>query len=96
VSTEHLCRQFKAWCGTSIGRYIRLLRLNRAAGLLWGTAIPISEIAFLCGFCDQSQLTREMDALFSLSPHSFRQMAPCIGNARLAAVGRISIVQEAQ
>jgi AraC-like DNA-binding protein len=77
VSASYLCRQFRKNVGVNTTHYSRLLRLNRAAGLLWGTAKPICDIATSCGFSDQPHLSRELMAIFGLSPSFFRQLAPC-------------------
>ena len=90
VSTAYLCRLFKSAFGTSVSRYQRLLRVSRAAGLLWGSCLPIDAVAAVCGFTDQSHLTRQMLDLFALTPSVFRRLAPCVGNARLAHIDLLS------
>ncbi|MCA1731892.1 MAG: helix-turn-helix domain-containing protein, partial [Actinobacteria bacterium] len=44
----------------------------RAKELLISTTLPLAEIALLCGFANQSHLTRHFKRLFGASPKAFR------------------------
>lgn len=76
VHPIHLAQTFRRFHGTSIGGYLRRLRLDRARRELIGTRKPISEIAFECGFSDQSHLTRMFKAAFGETPGRFRSRLP--------------------
>lgn len=84
LTEAYLCRAFRYAYRTTISNYVGIVRAARAAGLLWGSREPISEIAALCGFADQSHLTRSITSRFGVSPAQFRRLAPCLGKPRLA------------
>ena len=84
VSPQHLCRAFKRHLGVTIGQYSLLLRLDYARGLLWGTGMPIAEVAAETGFSDQAHLTRALHAHSMKTPARLRWKAPCLDLASLA------------
>ncbi len=60
---------FEAAAGLKPKRAARLLRLGRAIELIeTADKPPLSEIAYACGFSDQSHLTREFQHLAAISP----------------------------
>ncbi len=87
VSPQHLCRAFKRHLGVTIGQYSLLLRLDYARGLLWGTGVPIAEVAAETGFSDQAHLTRALSAHSLKTPARLRWKAPCLDPACLALTG---------
>ena len=90
VSLNYLCRTFRLSFGVSMRDHLQMLRLNRAAGLLWGTTLQLGEVAAICGFFDQAHLTHAMARRFGITPQLFRSLAPCIGNERLSHLGRLN------
>jgi len=58
VSAAHLSRAFRAAHDTSIPRFVRALRVRRAALLLAQTQRPVADVAVAAGFYDQSHLNR--------------------------------------
>ncbi len=79
VSPQHLCRAFKRHNGMTIQQYAVALRLDYARGLLWGTGMPISQVAAETGFADQSHLTRVLVSHSDKTPARLRRRAPCLG-----------------
>jgi AraC family transcriptional regulator len=77
VSTAYLCRSFKRLMGVTLREYGLLLRIDKARGLLWGTHMPIPEVAAETGFADQSHLTRTLASLSRQTPLRLRLTAPC-------------------
>lgn len=77
VSTTYLCRSFKRAMGVTPQQYGLLLRLDKARALLWGTALPIPDVAAETGFADQSHLTRSLTMLSNQTPLRLRRTAPC-------------------
>ncbi len=77
VSTTYLCRSFKRVMGVTLREYGLLLRVDKARGLLWGTHMPIPEVAAETGFADQSHLTRTLASLSRQTPLRLRMTAPC-------------------
>lgn len=73
VHAVYLNRSFKRHFGTTIGDYVRQLRLQRAVQLLTTSEFPISRIAAEVGFCDQSHLTNLFRRCMHCAPGSFRK-----------------------
>lgn len=75
VSVRHLNRLF---CGqkTTVVRTIKARRLQLAHHMLWDMArmpLGIGEIAFLCGFSDQSLFNRQFRSAFGMTPKEVRR-----------------------
>jgi transcriptional regulator GlxA family with amidase domain len=77
VSTTYLCRSFKRLMGLTLQQYGLLLRIDKARGLLWGTRLPLPDIAAETGFADQSHLTRSLATLSKQTPFRLRMTTPC-------------------
>jgi AraC-like DNA-binding protein len=77
VSTQYLCRAFRKYTGVSLQQYGVALKLDHARGLLWGSGVPISQIAAHTGFADQSHLTRALSQRSSQTPRALRRLGPC-------------------
>lgn len=58
VHPIHLARTFRRHYGRSIGRYVRSLQVERALAMITDTSTPLSEIALVTGFYDQSHMAR--------------------------------------
>ena len=76
VSPQHLCRAFKQRLGVTIGQYSLALRIDYARGLLWGSDLPICEVAAETGFFDQAHLTRVLGLRSERTPARLRWTAP--------------------
>jgi AraC-like DNA-binding protein len=74
VSAAHLSRAFRAAHGVTIPRFLRGLRLRRAAALLARTDDAIADIALDAGFYDQSHLTRAFREGQGETPGAYRRM----------------------
>lgn len=72
VHPAHLAREFRRYFGLSAGEYVRELRLQCAAALLAAGELAISEVASICGFADQSHLTRAFRRAFGVTPARWR------------------------
>jgi len=75
VHPVHLTRVFRVHYGTSVGAYVRGLRLDWAAGQLTASGQCIAEIALQAGFYDQSHFTRAFKRRFGLTPRAYRTAA---------------------
>jgi AraC-like DNA-binding protein len=73
VSASHLRARFRASCGVSLGRHLRMLRLERACGLLRNGSSRISEIAEQCGYPTVYSFSRAFRALYNESPREYRR-----------------------
>lgn len=72
VSESECLRCFKSMTGTTPMRYVRQLRIQRAAELLEGTEEKISEIGAACGFQEMSYFARTFRELKGKSPRQYR------------------------
>ncbi len=69
-----LARSFRQHFGKSIAKYLRELRIEAAATLLRSGEMPISRIAIVTGFSDQSHLTRHFRRERGVTPDVFRAL----------------------
>jgi len=73
VHAVHLNKSHKKYFGTTVGVYVRHLRLQLAAQLLTETNLPLSAIAIEAGFCDQSHFTNVFRRYTRSTPGEFRR-----------------------
>ena len=74
TSKRTFLRQFKkATGGISPMEYLLNLRLQHGAKMLYSTDYSISEIAIMCGFCDNSHFSKCFSRRHRQSPRSYRQ-----------------------
>jgi len=73
LSRFHFCRVFRLTVGTSPRDYLSQLRLQRVKLLLRESSSSLCEIAHLCGFADQSHLTRMFRSRVGTTPARWRQ-----------------------
>lgn len=76
VGRSRLTRAFRRTFRTSIGAYVREIRVRRAWRLISCSDMPLAEVAASCGFADQSHLTRTFRTAFAASPGELRRNAP--------------------
>ncbi len=75
IDKYYLCKLFKSICGATVVEYINFVRLLNAQDLLEGTAEPIAEIAFECGFSSVQYFNRVFKKYRDCSPRAYRQRA---------------------
>lgn len=75
VHPVHLSREFRKHYDTTIGEFIRKRRIEHACHLLANSDKPLSEIALMCGFSDQSHFCAMFKSHTSLTPAKFRDMS---------------------
>jgi AraC-like DNA-binding protein len=73
VEPAHFSRVFHRYRGMSAKRFLSSLRLRHGASMLANTSIPVSEIAFCLGFCDQAHFTRHFKRWADKPPEAFRR-----------------------
>lgn len=64
----HLSREFSRYFGTSLGNYMRLVKLNKAFHLLVSNQLSMTEICYQCGFYDQSHFISSFKRIFNTTP----------------------------
>jgi len=70
---SHLARAFHSLHGSTIGEYLRRLRVNEVARRLVLGDEPISSLALEAGFADQSHCTRSFRRQLGLTPAAYRR-----------------------
>jgi AraC-like DNA-binding protein/quercetin dioxygenase-like cupin family protein len=85
LSPSHLRSKFRAAAGKSLGAFQREMHLQKAAELLAGGNIPVSEVAELCGWESAFAFSRAFRRYWGRSPKQFalfaksRKTAPANG-----------------
>jgi AraC-like DNA-binding protein len=64
----HLSREFNRYFGTSLGNYIRLIKLNKAFCLLASNKYSMTEICYKCDFYDQSHFISNFKRIYHTTP----------------------------
>ena len=70
VSPAHFSRQFRATFGETPHRYLQRRRVERAAFLLRGTDLSVTEICLDVGFASLGTFSRTFRAILGESPPS--------------------------
>jgi len=85
LSVWRLCHIFKSDVGMPPIKYLRLLRMERAKGLLESSFLSVKEIAFQVGLNDESHFVRDFKSTYGHSPaiyrSQFKRSANGSGNA---------------
>jgi AraC family transcriptional regulator len=74
VHPVHLSRQFPKYFNTTVGDYLKKLRIEQAAGLLAKSGIPLTQIGYECGFADQSHFIRSFKNDVGVTPLQYRKI----------------------
>ena len=73
VHRATLAAAFRRFRSTSVGEYIRNVRVRTATDALLHTSTPLDEIAVMCGFADQAHFGRLFRKVRGISPGAFRR-----------------------
>jgi AraC family transcriptional regulator len=74
VHPGHLVRAFTRAYGMPLGRYLRQIRIQRAADHLASTDMPLAQVGNETGFYDQGHFTRAFKAATGLTPGAYRRL----------------------
>jgi len=74
LSVRHFTRCFRLSTGMSPHRYLLKVRLERARQLLLDPALPLHDVAIVCGFSDQSHFTRVFRGTERIGPGAWRRL----------------------
>lgn len=74
VHRSHLARCFRRAFGQSVGQFVKIQRTRIAARQLIETSAPLPEIAFECGFFDQSHFTNTFSEVTGFTPGGLRSI----------------------
>lgn len=73
-SPFHFQKKFKRFMGETPNDYVMRMRVELAAHYLWYyTSLPITEIAYRCGFSSPSHLSRSISQYFHTTPRELRK-----------------------
>jgi AraC-like DNA-binding protein len=73
LSTPHFGRAFNKSFGVPPHRWLLIQRLEKAKTLLMELDRSLADIAYECGFCDQSHLCHSFSRRFGVSPGAWRK-----------------------
>ncbi len=73
LSASHFSRAFKDSTGISPCQWLVALRLETAQNLVENSQVPLAEIAYTCGFADQSHFTRVFGRALGTGPGAWRR-----------------------
>ena len=71
----YLVRAFRNHYGMTVGEYVRKLRVEFACRQISDTTAPLSQIATMAGFYDQSHFTRTFKKLTGFTPNEYRSIS---------------------
>lgn len=74
IHPVHLSRDFSKYFYCNLGEYIRKVRIEKSLSLLSDKKIPLTQIAFDCGFADQSHFARSFKSIKGINPSKFRKL----------------------
>jgi len=74
VSAGRFIRSFREATGLPPYRWLRSFRVDRAKQLLLNTSLSLAQIAYECGFADQSHFTRVFAAAVHMTPAVWRRL----------------------
>ncbi len=70
-----ISKYFSKYVGMTLSDYMRRIKVRRAAHMLLNSSSSIAEIAFTCGFSDQSHMTRLIKNYLRTTPVMIRSLA---------------------
>ena len=73
IHPVHLAQSFRKYRNTTVGNYLREIRLEKSRQELIETKKTLSEISFNNGFSDQSHFSRLFKQKFGITPNQYRQ-----------------------
>jgi AraC-like DNA-binding protein len=73
LPVSRLIRAFRNTTGVQPHSWLRSFRVERAKDLLLNSSLSLGQIAYECGFADQSHLTRTFSAAVGTTPGAWRR-----------------------
>lgn len=73
LNENYLCSLFRQHMGEKYKAYLRKIKLEHAEKLICLTDLPMTEIAFSCGYITQSHFNREFRSFFQVTPKQMRE-----------------------
>lgn len=69
-----ISKHFRKYFSCTLGEYSRKLKVNRSISLIKNSELLLTDIAFECGFADQSHFTRTFKHYTGIRPKDFRNI----------------------
>ncbi len=67
-----ISKYFRRYLNRTLGDYMRIVKLKRAFNLLLNSKESITDIAYICGFSDQSHMTKVFKTYVGFTPKEIR------------------------
>lgn len=74
IHPVHLSRDFSKYFACNLGEYLRKLKVEKAYQLITNGQLSLTQIAYECGFADQSHFIRCFKSFSGISPLKFRKL----------------------
>lgn len=74
IHPAHLSRDFPKHFQCGLGHYIRKLKIEKSLSLITNKKNSLTDIAFKCGFSDQSHFTRCFREMMGINPQAYRKL----------------------
>jgi AraC-like DNA-binding protein len=74
ISSNHLCKIFKADTGYTVFQYLNIVRIKNAALMLSTSNKKITEVAFDCGFKNINHFTHIFKKQLGITPSKYKKM----------------------
>ena len=69
-----ISKNFTRYFGCTLGEYMRKIRIEKAISMIRSTNLTLTDIAFTCGFADQSHFIRWFKKFTGTVPLQYRKM----------------------
>lgn len=69
-----ISKHFRKYFFCTYGEFMRKLKVERSVSLIRRSKMPLTEIAYSCGFSDQSHFTRSFKTFLGFLPKDLREM----------------------
>lgn len=69
-----ISKHFRKYFSCTLGEYLRKLKVNKSISLIKNSDLTLTDIAFQCGFSDQSHFTRTFKSYVGFLPKNFRNI----------------------
>lgn len=74
VNPITVSKHFSTYMGCTLGEYRRKLKIQQALRLIPGGTLSLTEVAYFCGFADQSHFTRNFRELTHFLPKVYQKL----------------------
>lgn len=72
VHPAHISRAVPKYLNTTLGDYIRQQKIKNAISYLMNSSVSLTDIAYICGFSDQSHFIRVFKIYIGMTPKQYR------------------------